>query len=171
MKSLKNILKTSNKNYFIVILVSILTIVITLYIRAFYLNYQVNELNHTIFYDNKINQISSDDLKFSFSETNEAILIVSYTGSSKVHSMEKKLYKEIKNKNLMDKITYWNIAEYKDSYLDILKNKFPNISDQIVSAPMFIYIKNGEAVEAYSSELKMVDYKAFNNLIEKYEIE
>ena len=87
--------------------------------------------------------------------------------------MEKKLYKELENNDLLDKIIYLDITKYTkgNKYINILKNKFPNIDNEINSAPMFIYIKDGAAVEAMSSEIKMIDYKTLNRLVNKYEIE
>lgn len=160
-----------SRNYYTVLLVSVLVIVVTLYVRSFYLSYKATEVNNSVFFDKTINQINTEDFNFAISETNEAILYVSYTGNDEVYNMEKRLYKEIKRKNLTDKIIYWNVTNLKSSeYLSTLKLTFPNIDNQITSAPMLIYIKDGEAIEAMSSELKMIDYKVLDNLIAKYEI-
>lgn len=160
------------KNYYVVILVSVLLIVLTIYVRNMYLNYKTTKINDSVFADKTINQINTEDFNFTMSETSEAILYVSYTGSKDVYSMEKKLYREMKKKNLIEKVIYWNVTDTNQKeYLSILKENFPNIKDQITSAPMLIYIKDGEALEAMSSELKMIDYKVLDNLITKYEIE
>lgn len=163
----------SFRNYFIVIVVSILVIVLTLYARAFYINYQTYKTSHSVFVEEKINSISIDDLNYTVSEISEAVLVVSYTGNEDIYNMEERLIKEINKKGLREKILYLNVSEYKgsSSYLTLLRNSFPNIKNEINSVPMFIYIKDGSAVEAMSSELKMVDYKLFQKLIAKYEIE
>ena len=87
--------------------------------------------------------------------------------------MEKRLFKEIENTNLTDKIIYIDVTKYtkNNKYIQILRDKFPNIDNELNSAPLFIYIKDGKAVEAMSSELKMVDYKTLNKLVDKYGIE
>lgn len=165
--------KVTGRNYFIVIVVSILIMVVVLYARTFYLNYKNNKVNISIFNDQKINQINSDDFDYALSETSsEMILYVSYTGSSEIRNIEDRLYKEIEKKNLTDKIIYWNVTNSKNSeYINILRKRFPEIKDQINTAPLFIYIKDGKGVEAMSSELKKVDYKVFNKLVSKYNIE
>lgn len=161
------------RNYFIVIVVSILVIILTLYGRTFYLNYENYKINHSVFVENKINAISIDDLTYTVSEITEAVLFVSYTGSEDIYNMESKLYKEIEKSGLTEKVIYLNVSDYKgsSSYLTLLRNAFPNVKNEINSVPMFIYIKDGKAIEAMSSELKMVDYKLFNKLVKKYEIE
>lgn len=162
-----------SKNYIIVITVTILVVLLMIFIRSFYLNYKSSKLSESIFSSQTVNQIHMDDFDFAIREVTDSILYVSYTGSNEVYSMEKKLYKELENNNLLDKIIYLDVTKYtkNNKYISILKNKFPNIDNEINSAPMFIYIKDGVAVEAMSSELKMIDYKTLNKLVTKYEIE
>ena len=167
-KNRKNI---PSRNYFIVIVVSVLVMVIVLYTRSFYLNYKASKVNESVFSNQKINQINDDDFNYALSETSsEMILYVSYTGSSEINSIENKLFREIEKKGLADKIIYWNVIDNKN-YIETLRNRFPEIKDQINNAPLFIYIKDGKGIEAMSSELKNVDYKVFNKLVSKYNIE
>ena len=167
-KNRKNI---TSRNYFIVIVVSVLVMVVVLYTRSFYLNYKASKVNESVFSNHKINQINDDDFNYALRETSsEMILYVSYTGSSEINSIENKLFREIEKKGLTDKIIYWNVTDNKN-YLETLRSRFPEIKDQINNAPLFIYIKDGKGIEAMSSELKNVDYKVFNKLVSKYNIE
>lgn len=160
------------KNYYMVLLVSVLLIILTIYVRNLYLSYRITRINDSVFADKSINQINTEDFNFTLSETSEAILYVSYTGSKEVYSMEKKLYRELKKKDLIEKVIYWNVTDVdQNDYLSILRSSFPDIKSQINAAPMLIYIKDGQGVEAMSSELKMIDSKVLDNLINKYEIE
>lgn len=172
MESKSEVKKIPIRNYFVVLTVSVLVIVVSLYVRVFYLSYEKNKINTSIFAE-KVDQINLNDMNFALSETGEAILYVSYTGSTDINVMEKKLYKEIEKAGITERVLYLDVTEYKDNlaYLSILKNKFVSIKDQINVAPMFIYIKDGDGIEAMSSELKLVDYKLFNKLVAKYEIE
>ena len=167
-KNRKNI---PSRNYFIVIVVSVLVMVVVLYTRSFYLNYKASKVNESVFSNHKINQINDDDFNYALRETSsEMRLYVSYTGSSEINSIENKLFREIEKKGLTDKIIYWNVTDNKN-YLETLRSRFPEIKDQINNAPLFIYIKDGKGIEAMSSELKNVDYKVFNKLVSKYNIE
>lgn len=168
----KNNKKVTFKNYFTVIIVVILTVVLALYIRTFIVNYRENISSVSIF-SNNIQSIHINDLDFAIPETGEGIIYISYTGNVKISNMENKLYEIIESKGLKEITMYLDITDYLDDnkYLEILKNKFPNIAEEINTAPLFIYIKDGAAVEAMSSELKMADYKVYNKILEKYEIE
>lgn len=175
LKSIENLFgkKIPAKNYIIVLVVSLLVIVVSLYARTFYLNYRENARNTTVFHDKTIKQVNTEDIGFALSEMSEAILYVSYTGDSDIHDIEKKLLKEIKKQNLIEKIVYWDVTNLLDNneYLKILKEKYPSIEEQITAAPLFLYVKGGEPIEAMSSELKNIDVNVFNKLIETYDIE
>lgn len=162
-----------SKNYYIVIIVTILVVLLMIFIRSFYLNYKSSKLSESIFSSQMVNQIHMDDFDFAVVEISDAILYVSYTGSNDIYSMEKRLFKEIENNNLTDKVIYLDVTDYKKNnrYINILKEKFPEIEYEINSAPLFIYIKDGKAVEAMSSDYKMIDFKTLDKLIKKYNIE
>lgn len=160
------------KNYYIVLIVSVLVILFTLIFRSIYLNY-VESLNVSLFQDKSVNQINTEDFDFALTEVSEAILYVSYSDDKEIASIDRKIYKLLERKNLIDKVIYWDITDlYKDgSYLSTLRNKFPEISDSISIAPLVIYIKNGEAVEVISSEFSLIDTDMLKDMIDKYGIE
>ena len=162
--------KIPTRNYFIVLVVSILVIIACLYLRTFYLTYRNNKLSTSVFSNQKIKQINTKDINFALTETGDVLLYVSYTGNNDIYNSEKKMYEILEKKELLDDIIYWNVSDYGDStdYIATLKKQFPNIKDEITNAPLLIYIKDGEAVEAMSSELKTIDYKVLNKMIEKY---
>jgi hypothetical protein len=167
----KNIPK---KNYIIVLVVSILVICIALYTRTIYLNGKDNILDKSIFEkeNSVIGVINVDDLDFVVSEANDIVIFISYNGDSQIKNMEKKLYRDIVKHDYVDKVLYLNVSEYKDNkaYINILKEKFSNVKDNISDAPIMIYIKEGEPIEAVNSEFKMVDFSVLEKLFEKYEI-
>ena len=174
MKSIKDLVvkKIPPKNYYIVLGVSILIIVLCLYIRTFYFSYKANQVNASIFSDKAINQINESDLNFAINETGEAILYVSYVGPNRIKNMEKKLMNEIENNDIKDKIIYFNVTELRDNneYIKILKNEFPSIKDNIKKCPMLIYIKDGQAVEVFDSSNKMINKDTLKELLTKYGI-
>ncbi len=169
-KSDKFFRKVPKRNYYIVLLVSVLIIIASLYIRTFYLNYKMNNENNGVFFDKSINQIHKSDLNYALSETAEAILYIG-DNSNKTKNMERKIYKIIENNNLNDKIIYWNISNIKENvYIKALKENFPLISDQINKAPMLIYIKDGVGVEALDSKNEFINENMLNTLLSKYGI-
>ena len=159
------------KNYVIVLIVSVLVIIITLYVRSFYLNYQSINTENSIFEGKSINQLNMDDINYAVSETNEVIMFVSYNGNRTISNMEMRLYKEIEKKNLNDIILYLNVSDKMDTYVSTLRKQFSTCSVDIKTAPMLIYIKDGKCVEVYDSSKELISYKTFNTLLSKYGIE
>jgi len=165
--------KISSKNYYIVLFVSLFVIVLTLYVRTLYLNYQSNKSENSVFFDKNINQINIEDLDYALGERNDVILFVSYNGDKTISSMERRLNREVIKKELNDKFFYLNVSNYMDDdyYLSILKEKFPDNEIDFEKAPMLIYIKNGRSLEVIDSSKKLVSYKDLNSLLSKYGIE
>lgn len=170
MKKDKNI---PIKNYLIVLFVSILVIIITLYARAFYINYKESKSVSSYFAIKKVNKITTDDIKYTLSEYTDAILYVGYTGSYPVYSSEKKIYSELEKNNLIDILLYLDVTDLtaNNEYVNILKNEFKDLSNDIKDAPLIIIIKDGKPIEVLNSELEKIDYKSLRNIIKKNEIE
>ena len=164
--------KVTFRNYFLTLVVSVLVVAIAIYLRAFYVNYNSDLVQSSVFGD-KLSEINFNELDYTLPESGNIILYVGYNGNKEIYNIEKRLLKEIEKKSLTEKVIYLNVSDYKkgEEYSSMLKKHFSNISNEITYAPMFIYVENGEAIEAMSSELKLVDYKVFNKLVEKYELE
>jgi predicted Rossmann fold nucleotide-binding protein DprA/Smf involved in DNA uptake len=164
--------KIPRKNYYIVFGVSIFVILLSLYIRTIYLKYNADKLESGIFYNKAINQINTQDFNFAMLEANEAIVYVSYRGNNKIDRMENRLLKEIENKDLIDRVIYWDVTDLKNKeYIRMSRNKYPNVAIDINEAPLLIYIKNGEALVAKDSSNGMIGYKTLQDIINKYGIE
>jgi len=163
---------TPKKNYIIVLMVSILVILLSLYVRIIYLNNRGN-VDKSIFESENslVSTINIDDIDFVTSESNDIVIYVGYNGVPEIKSMERRLYREIVKNEYTDKVLYLNVTDLKDNnkYISKLKEKFPNIKGDISDAPMMVYIKNGEAIEAVNSEFKMIDYTVLEKLFNKYE--
>ena len=166
--------ETPRKNYMIVLIVSILVIVFALYVRVIYLNNKDNIRDKSIFEreNSVISSINIDDLEFVVSESNNIVLYISYNGNQDIKNIERKLYRDIVRNDYVDKVLYLNVSELKDNnkYISKLKEKMPNIKGDISDAPIMVYIKEGEAIEAVNSEFKMIDFSVLEKLFEKYEI-
>jgi hypothetical protein len=56
-------------------------------------------------------------------------------------------------------------------FIGMLRNKFPNVALDINEAPLLIYIENGDALVAKDSKDGMINYKTFQDMVNKYGIE
>ena len=161
--------KIPTKNYFIVIGTSILIIVLTLYLRVFYLSYKAYSNNDSYFTFKKVNQVTKDDFEFIFTEAADNILYIGYK-SNKYYSLERKLYRELEKNDLLDKVIYWNVDDYLDNneYISILKNVFPEA--EILPAPSLIIINKGVASETIKVDEEILKSKKIKELSEGNEL-
>ena len=157
------------KNYFIVLGVSILIIILTLYLRAFYLSYKSYNGDFSYFTFKKANQITKDDFDFILTESTNNILYIGYN-SSNLYSLEKKLYREFEKNDLLERVIYWNVDDYLENndYIQILKNKFPSVD--IYSAPSIIVIINGDAKESVKVDEEFIKDKGIKDIIERNQL-
>ncbi len=146
------------KNYFVVLAVSVITIIFTLYFRAFYLNYQAYKQSGSYFAYKKVNEITASDFDFILTEATDNILYIGSTSHSN-YSLEKKLYREIERHNLVDKLIYWNVNDYLENerYIEILKNKFTNV--EIYEEPSIILIEGGISKGSYKVDSELINGK------------
>lgn len=168
-KTDSEIRKIPARNYFIVLVVSVLVIILTLYLRAFYLNYQLSKSNVSYFAYKKVNEISTNDFDFILSESTDNILYISYKGTSELTSLDRKVYREFEKNNLLDKVIYWDVTNLKNNneYITILKQKFPEVESSIVECPMIITIKNGTAFEVIKIDDDFIKEKQIEDIVEK----
>jgi len=164
---MKNI---SSKNYFVVFMVSIIVIILTLYVRSFYISYLESIKNSSVFSDKSVSQMNQKDIDYVLSETSQGILYISYTGDRKIYNMEKRLYREFEKRNVLDKVIYWNVID-DNNYIDKIKSVFPNIKTNINKAPLIIYIENGNAIDVINNDDNIISKTDVDNLLTKYEIE
>ncbi len=157
------------KNYVIVLGVSILIIIFTLYARSLYLLYNSYSNNESYFTYKKVNQATKDDFEFIFTEATNDILYIGYS-SNKLYSLEKKLFKEFEKNDLLDKVIYWNVDDYlnNNEYITILKSKFPEI--EIYNAPSIIIITNGVASESLKVDEELIKNKKIKELSERNQL-
>lgn len=163
--------KVPLKNYIILFFISVLTILLTIYINEWIKTYNENKLSTSPLYG-KVNEVNINELDVALSEISEVILYVSYNNDKNIYKMEEKLLKKLNKEELYSHFIYLNINENlnNEEYLNILKTRFPNMNDNITKAPLFIYIKDGEAKSVINSNNNLVDSGDFTSLVEIYEI-
>ena len=149
------------RNYFICLVVSILVIIIVLYLRAFYINYELSNTETSYFSYKKVNEITMSDFNFIINETTNNIILVS---NNNYNDLEKKLYRKLKKNDLLDKVLYFDVSNVSN-YKSILNSKF----DYMVinnKLPILIVIEDGEATNVINVNDDFIDSDIINELLE-----
>lgn len=163
--------KIPTKNYLLLAALTLFTILFVICINGFIKTYKFNKMNISPL-TNNVSEVNKNELHLSLAESNQIILYVGYKNNNEIKKLEKEILKKIKSKNLNEYVIYYDVTEElkNDRYLDTLKSEFPNMKDLISKSPIFIYIKNGEAIEAIDSKEKLISIDDFNYLVDKYEV-
>ena len=130
------------------------------------MSYDTYKQSGSYFAYQRINEITKDDFDFIISEATDNILFVGYN-SKDMYKVEKKLYKELKRANLLDKLLYWNVNDYlkNNKYIDILRSKYTNV--EINEAPSIIIIKSGLATGSYKVDDNFFKEKDIKEIFER----
>lgn len=163
---------TYKKNYLILVLITLIVVILTLYINAWIKTYKDNKISISPF-SGVTEEVNINEIGLTLSEMNEVILYVGYTNDKVIYEMEEKLLKYIKKRGLIDRFIYVNASNYldNDEYLNILKNTFEDKKEEIKGIPILIYVKSGKADMIINSNNKVITTYELATLSEKYGLE
>ena len=151
------------KNYFILFIVIVFSLLIAFYFRNWYKAYEDSYLSKSIV-GNYLFQINYKELDNYLVENQSAIIYVSKVGNEKIRNFEKKFINAINQNDLKNKILYLDLSNYKGD----TNNKYTINDKDITSVPNISVFKNGKLddiyvidVDRYSME-KIISYLVLN---------
>lgn len=150
------------KNYIILAVILIFTILLVVYLFNWQSVYQKNKLQEPIL-DKYLMVINYNELDDYLVENKEAIVYVSVLNDEKIRMFENKFKNIIIKNDLNNKILYLNLT---NESVEINKKYLSNLSE----VPMLIIFDEGKVVESYSIKDNNYDIKAFERFLEKEEI-
>lgn len=140
------------KNYFILFIVIVLSLLIAFYFRKWYKAYEDSYLSKSIV-GNYLFEINYKELDNYLVENQSAIIYVSKVGNEKIRNFEKKFINAINQNDLKNKILYLNLNNYKGD----INNKYTINDMNITSVPNISVFKNGKLDDIY-----VIDVDGYN---------
>lgn len=150
------------KNYIILAVILIFTILLVVYLFNWQSIYQKNKLQEPIL-DKYLMVINYNELDDYLVENKEAIVYVSVLNDEKIRMFENKFKNLIIKNDLNNKILYLNLT---NESVEINKKYLSNLS----GVPTLIIFDEGKVVESYSIKDNNYDIKAFEKFLKKEEI-
>lgn len=150
------------KNYIILAVILIFTILLVVYLFNWQSIYQKNKLQEPIL-DKYLMVINYNELDDYLVENKEAIVYVSVLNDEKIRMFENKFKNLIIKNDLNNKILYLNLT---NESVEINKKYLSNLSE----VPTLIIFDEGKVVENYSIKDNNYDIKAFEKFLKKEEI-
>lgn len=140
------------KNYFILAIILILSIILVIYFYMWYGAYEDNKLNTPIM-DKYLSVINYNELEDYLVENKNAVIYVSVLENEKIRVFEKKFKNIITDNSLNNSILYLDLtyeSRENDLFLDF-KNEYG-----VTDLPCIILFKNGTVYDVYN--IKNYDY-------------
>ena len=173
---LKKLKQKNILNYFVYSLIVVLTLMLVIYLRAWYRIHKAYQLTIPVI-GNHLNEIKYEELENYIAENPDFVLYMCTSHETKCRDFEKAFRQTIKKYNLKDQIIYLNLNEYvqKDTNANLLLNQdwqlapLLTIESFLSSYPSiaifkdkklfdFIIVKNG------------ININSVNQFLEEYEI-
>lgn len=140
------------KNYFILFIVIVFSLLIAFYFRNWYKAYEDSYLSKSIV-GNYLFEINYKELDNYLVENQSAIIYVSKVGNEKIRNFEKKFINAINQNDLKNKILYLDLSNYKGD----TNNKYTINDKDITSVPNISVFKNGKLDDIY-----VIDVDGYN---------
>lgn len=150
------------KNYIILAVILIFTILLVVYLFNWQSIYQKNKLQEPIL-DKYLMVINYNELDDYLVENKEAIVYVSVLNDEKIRMFENKFKNLIIKNDLNNKVLYLNLT---NESVEINKKYLSNLSE----VPTLIIFDEGKVVESYSIKDNNYDIKVFEKFLKKEEI-
>lgn len=148
------------KNYILLSVVLILSIVLVVYFYMWYGTYEENRLSTPIM-DKYISLINYNELDDYLVENKNAIIYVSVLNDEEIRIFEKKFKNLIKDNFLNNTILYLNLTSQLDSkILDDIKFKY-----SIDNLPCILVFRNGNVDNIYDIGLNSFDIELLSDFL------
>lgn len=145
--------KIPKKNYIIVALISIFTILLTLFLMN---KYNSNKTSENITF---VSEIKENELNNYVTERQEVIIYMSSSTNENIKELENDLEKYTKKKNLKDEYVYLDLSKvdsnfYNEFYINYLNESYTGKFK--IEEPSLIIIRNGK-VESYLNKINNIN--------------
>lgn len=140
------------KNYFIVVLLIILTVSLTFYLMMTYNNKDNKSLSF-------VSQVKENELDSYITERQEVIIYMSSSNNKDTKGFENELKKYTEDKNLKDLYVYLDLNDvssnfYNEFYVKYLNESYTGTFE--IKEPTIVIIRNGK-IDSYLNNINDVD--------------
>lgn len=145
--------KIPKKNYVIVILISVFTILLTFFLMNKYNN---NKSVESITF---VSEIKENELNNYVTERQEVIIYMSSSNNENIKELEEDLEKYTKKKNLKDEYVYLDLSKvdsnfYNEFYINYLNESYSGKFK--IEEPSIVIIRNGK-LESYLNNINSIN--------------
>lgn len=160
------------KNYIIIVMIFVITLIIVFVLRNRYIMYQDYQLTIPVI-SGTLNEINDKEVYTYLDEIDDVMMYIGTAGDNNCRKLEKDLKKFIVDNDLKSKIIYLNITNVKNlnEFYDNFNENFVIDNRYIDSFPAFIIFKDGKVLD-YVSKInnKYLTIGNIEQLLAEYEV-
>ena len=158
------------KNYIILAVTLIITIILVIYFYLWKKAYEENKKN-TIIMDEYIQKINYNELSNYLIENKSTVIYSSVVGSQKTSNFEKKFVKVIQDNSRKNSILYLDLTEVvkNKSIKKELLEKYPDLNNNIKD-PLIIIFNNDKVIRIYNIKDNNYNIDSLIEFLEKEDI-
>lgn len=162
------------RNYVILGIIVIITLLIVIYLCSWYKQYTDNKVNEPVI-TSVLREVEYNNLDTVLRERDVLIMYMCTTDESICRSFEKKFSEYIKDNNLTEEIVYLNLGYLKDEndLLDTVYDKYKSdtLVKKVYEYPTLLIFNQGKIVDVLSSNGKnKIDIDKVEEFLESYEL-
>lgn len=159
------------KNYIILILVFLMTILVTFYVRDWYNTTKVYYAQNSVM-TKVVREIKSEEISNYILENQRFILYVSSGQNSQIKDFEDEFKNLIQNLDINDDVLYMNLDGVNmESFYDLLKNNYSSnakLKNQIVSSDSSLYLFTDGKIVNVLNNVSDYSIKRLENIIKSW---
>ena len=159
------------KNYIILILVFLMTILVTFYVRDWYNTTKVYYAQNSVM-TKVVKEIKSEEISNYILENQRFILYVSSGQNSQIKDFEDEFKNLIQNLDINDDVLYMNLDGVNTgSFYDLLKNNYSSnakLKNQIVSSDSSLYLFTDGKIVNVLNNVSDYSIKRLENIIKSW---
>lgn len=150
------------KNYIVLAVILMITIILTIYLFNWQSAYQKNKLQEPIL-DKYLMVINYNELDNYLVENKDAVVYISALKNEKIKTFENKLKNTIIKNNLNNKILYLNLTEEPND----LKKIEEKYHEKLLDVPILIVFNDNEIVSSYNIKENNYNIKGVESFLMK----
>ena len=159
------------KNYIILVLVFLMTILVTFYVRDWYNTTKVYYAQNSVM-TKVVKEIKSEEISNYILENQRFILYVSSGQNSQIKEFEDEFKNLIQNLDINDDVLYMNLDGVNmESFYDLLKNNYSSnakLKNQIVSSDSSLYLFTDGKIVNVLNNVSDYSIKRLENIIKSW---
>lgn len=172
VKKEESVRKIKSKNYLILGFIFIITLIIVLVLRQWYISYRNYQLTIPVLKD-LLKEVTIQEMDHYIIDNPDTIIYIEVTEDENSRNVAKELKSVIKERNLANKIVYLSLSSVsdKEKYLNDFSDKYLS-GEKLEYYPALVLFIDGK-IEAYVSKSKNqhLNVGQIEQLFDEYELE